>query len=136
LNDRQRALLTKARTKVSGCETLIEMRLYDDAVLRAAEAMRCAAEAFLAGEDSRSRRSPAILLAFKRRFVQTRKVGADFHNYLVEAEKDRRDIEQETDFSASSELAEKHVHHAEAFVEFALINLSGKPAAAARKRRR
>ena len=77
-------MLAKARRYLNSAETLRQHRDYDSAVSRLYYAMFYAAEALLFFEGLSVSSHRAVISAFAQRYVKTKKLPAEMHQWLRE----------------------------------------------------
>ncbi len=115
----QIALVQKAQESLSAARLLFDRSHFNFSVSRAYYAMFYVAEALLLGEGLTFSKHAAVLSAFGKQFVKTKKVSEEFHQYLIEGHENRNIGDYDAGPGLSKGQAEEQIAHAERFLQLA-----------------
>ncbi|WP_431707066.1 HEPN domain-containing protein [Geminocystis sp. CENA526] len=108
----------KAKQSLEASKHLFNGGFYDFAVARAYYTMFYLASAFLAGEELYFSKHSAVISAFGREFIKTKKVPQEYHKCLREAQ-NMRNLGDYGDYnSLDKEEAQLQIHRAENFLNY------------------
>ncbi len=123
MNDEQKQLLEKARESLKAAKILLENELPDFATARAYYTMFYIAQAFLLTEKLTFSSHAAVISAFGREFVKTKRIPQEYHRYLIEAQQKRTEADYKLIPNISFEAAQAIINKAENMLIFAENNL-------------
>jgi uncharacterized protein (UPF0332 family) len=115
----QKALVTKAEDSVRAAELLTRDGYYGFSVSRAYYAMFYVAEAMLLERGLRFTSHAGVISAFGQHFSKTRKVPAEFHQYLLAAQDGRTEGDYDIHPKLTAEDAALAISRAHEFIQFA-----------------
>lgn len=117
--DKQRELLLEAKDSVAAARVLLDNGYPGYAAARAYYAMFYLAEALLEGEGKSFSKHSAVISAFGREFVHSRKVPSEYHKYLIEGQGLRHQGDYGPRLSVGRDEALGQIEHAEQFLHLA-----------------
>jgi len=115
----QSLLIHKAQESVRAARLLADQGLYDFSVSRAYYAMFYVAEAFLLGEGLTFSKHSAVIAAFGKHLIKSKRVPAKFHRYLIDAEDSRKIGDYDIRLGLSKDEALMQIGRAEEFLRLA-----------------
>ena len=115
----QADLLAEARKSVNAARLLADAGYSGYAAARAYYAMFYVSEALLEGEGLAFSKHSAVIAAFGRHFAHTQKVPAEFHRFLIDAERLRLSGDYTGSESVTEAQAHEQIARAEQFIAVA-----------------
>ena len=120
MTDTQADLLRQARRNIAAANANLELGYPEISATRAYYAAFYVAEAFLEGDGLRYSSHAEVIGGFGRHFSKTGRVPAEYHRYLVTAQKIRMDADYRT-YLVPPEEATEQIARAERFLRLAEV---------------
>ena len=124
MNQVQAQYLEKARRSLAVARQNLKSRFPEFALSRAYYTMFYVASAFLEGDGLSFGKHSAVIGAFGKHFAKTNRVPKQFHRYLIETEKARKDADYGLELEITSENAEETITKAQEMMDFAKAHMN------------
>jgi uncharacterized protein (UPF0332 family) len=123
MNTEQGQLLQKAQESLQASQILADNNLAAFAATRGYYAMFYIAEAFLLKEGLTFSSHSAVIAAFGREFVKTKRLPVEYHRYLINAQEKRTEADYALSPNIDLEQAQEIIDQAQTMLDFAFNNL-------------
>jgi uncharacterized protein (UPF0332 family) len=127
MNDEQRALVKNAKESLRIARIIAQEHAFGFAISRAYYTMFYIACAMLIKVGQRYSSHSAVVAMFGKFFAKTGVVRADYHRFLIDAQFDRTTGDYDPLASLTQADADKHIAHAEEFIEMGVAFLAAPP---------
>ena len=117
MTESQQELLLKAHRSLEAARSLLRDGYPEFAVARAYYTMFYIASALLEGENMTFSKHSAVVSAFGKYFVQTKRVFVDSHRWLIEAQELRLTGDYGESGEITQEQAEQQIERAQKFIK-------------------
>jgi uncharacterized protein (UPF0332 family) len=119
----QQQLLEKAKESLQAAKLLADNHLLAFAAARAYYSMFYIAQAFLLGEDLTFSSHSAVIAAFGKIFIKTKRLPMEYHRYLIDAQEQRTDADYSLTPNITQKKAQDIIENAQKMLDFAQENL-------------
>jgi uncharacterized protein (UPF0332 family) len=119
----QQQLLEKARESLQAAQLLANNNLLAFASARAYYSMFYIAQAFLLGENLTFSSHSAVIAAFGKIFIKTKRLPVEYHRYLIDAQEQRTDADYSLTPNINSKKAQDIIEKAQRMLDFAQENI-------------
>jgi uncharacterized protein (UPF0332 family) len=119
----QQQLLEKAKESLLAAQLLANNNLLAFATARAYYSMFYIAQAFLLGENLTFSSHSAVIAAFGKTFIKTKRLPVEYHRYLIDAQEQRTDADYSLTPNITSKKAQDIIEKAQRMLDFAQENI-------------